>query len=107
MACFAYTSASRMTLIAMCIRGKPFPLSVQHSPLASTTIARRELTEPDVEIEILFCGICHSDLHSVRNEWSEFVPTVYPIVPGHEIVSTSAFLELEHRRFGELTPSSR
>ena len=39
-----------------------------------------------MQIEILFCGICHSDLHSVRNEWSEFMPTVYPIVPGHEIV---------------------
>ena len=56
------------------------------SPLAYTTIARREPTGADVEIEILFCGICHSDLHSVRNEWSEFMPTVYPIVPGHEIV---------------------
>jgi len=39
-----------------------------------------------VQIEILFCGICHSDLHSVRNEWSEFMATNYPIVPGHEIV---------------------
>ena len=56
------------------------------SPLASTTIPRRDPTEKDVQIEILFCGICHSDLHSVRNEWSEFMPTVYPIVPGHEIV---------------------
>ncbi|MFZ0320044.1 MAG: NAD(P)-dependent alcohol dehydrogenase [Candidatus Sulfotelmatobacter sp.] len=56
------------------------------SPLASTMIIRRAPTENDVQIEILFCGICHSDLHSVRNEWSEFVPTVYPIVPGHEIV---------------------
>src|SRR5258706_3370774 len=56
------------------------------SPLASTTMPRREATEHDVQIEILFCGICHSDLHSVRNEWSEFMPTVYPIVPGHEIV---------------------
>ncbi|WP_445633560.1 alcohol dehydrogenase (NADP(+)) [Nostoc sp. DSM 114161] len=56
------------------------------SPLASDTIARREPTEHDVQIEILFCGICHSDLHSVRNEWSNFVSTVYPIVPGHEIV---------------------
>ena len=37
------------------------------SPLASTTIARRDPTEHDVQIEILFCGICHSDLHSVRN----------------------------------------
>jgi alcohol dehydrogenase (NADP+) len=56
------------------------------SPLVSTTIPRRDPTEHDVQIEILFCGICHSDLHSVRNEWSEFMPTVYPIVPGHEIV---------------------
>ncbi|HJX27209.1 MAG TPA: NAD(P)-dependent alcohol dehydrogenase [Thermoanaerobaculia bacterium] len=56
------------------------------SPLASTTIARRDLTEHDVQIEILFCGICHSDLHQVRDEWSNFTPTVYPCVPGHEIV---------------------
>ncbi|BAY79206.1 alcohol dehydrogenase (plasmid) [Nostoc linckia NIES-25] len=56
------------------------------SPLASDTIARRDPTEHDVQIEILFCGVCHSDLHSVRNEWSNFLSTVYPIVPGHEIV---------------------
>jgi len=56
------------------------------SPLASTTIARRDPTEQDVQIEILFCGICHSDLHTVRNEWKEVMPTVYPCVPGHEIV---------------------
>src|SRR5438093_3457756 len=56
------------------------------SGLAPLSIMRREPSPEDVEIEILFCGICHSDLHSVRNEWSEFMPTVYPIVPGHEIV---------------------
>ena len=56
------------------------------SPLVRTTITRRDPTEHDVQIEIRYCGICHSDLHSVRNEWSEFMPTVYPIVPGHEIV---------------------
>jgi uncharacterized zinc-type alcohol dehydrogenase-like protein len=39
-----------------------------------------------VQIEILFCGICHSDVHSVRDEWSDFMSTTYPIVPGHEIV---------------------
>jgi alcohol dehydrogenase (NADP+) len=55
------------------------------SPLASTTITRRDPTERDVQIEILFCGICHSDLHQVRNEWSS-LPTVYPCIPGHEIV---------------------
>lgn len=56
------------------------------SPLAPATISRRDPTANDVQIEILFCGICHSDLHSVRNEWSEFAETIYPIVPGHEIV---------------------
>jgi alcohol dehydrogenase (NADP+) len=56
------------------------------APLATATVPRREPTEHDVQIEILFCGICHSDLHAVRNEWSEFMSTTYPIVPGHEIV---------------------
>ena len=65
---------------------KAYSATSASSPLASTTIARRTPTERDVQIEILFCGICHSDLHSVRNEWSSIMPTVYPIVPGHEIV---------------------
>ncbi len=60
------------------------------SPLASTTITRRDPTEHDVQIEILFCGICHSDVHQVRNEWSGVMPTVYPCVPGHEIVGRVA-----------------
>ena len=55
------------------------------SLLAPTMIPRRDPGENDVQIEILFCGICHSDLHIVRNEWSA-VRTVYPCVPGHEIV---------------------
>ncbi|MFZ4793823.1 MAG: NAD(P)-dependent alcohol dehydrogenase [Blastocatellia bacterium] len=49
------------------------------------SIPRRAATPHDVEIEILYCGICHSDLHYARNEWSG-MPTVYPCVPGHEIV---------------------
>jgi uncharacterized zinc-type alcohol dehydrogenase-like protein len=56
------------------------------SALARHDITRRQPTDRDVEIEILFCGVCHSDLHTVRNEWAAFVPTVYPCVPGHEIV---------------------
>jgi len=67
-------------------KAKAYSAASATSPLASTTIPRRDPTENDVQMEILFCGICHSDLHSVRNEWSEFMPTVYPIVPGHEIV---------------------
>jgi len=54
--------------------------------LASTTIPRRATTPHDVQIEILYCGICHSDLHQVRDEWHSVMPTVYPCVPGHEIV---------------------
>src|SRR5256886_5267570 len=65
---------------------KAYSAASETSPLASTNIKRREPTDRDVQIEILFCGICHSDLHSVRNEWSEFMATNYPIVPGHEIV---------------------
>ena len=65
---------------------KAYSAASEKSQLASTKIQRRDPTERDVQIEILFCGICHSDLHSVRNEWSEFMATNYPIVPGHEIV---------------------
>src|ERR1041385_6984001 len=67
-------------------KAKAYSAASETSPLSATTIPRREPTESDVQIEILFCGICHSDLHSVRNEWSEFMATQYPIVPGHEIV---------------------
>jgi len=65
---------------------KAYSAASARSPLTSTTIARRDATGHDVEMEILFCGICHSDLHQVRDEWNEVMPTVYPCVPGHEIV---------------------
>jgi uncharacterized zinc-type alcohol dehydrogenase-like protein len=65
---------------------KAYSATSATSQLASTTIRRRDPTEHDVQIEILYCGICHSDLHQVRNEWSGVMPTVYPCVPGHEIV---------------------
>jgi len=71
-------------------KSKAYSAGSETSPLAITTIPRRDPTERDVEIEILFCGICHSDVHAVRNEWNEFMPTVYPIVPGHEIVGRVA-----------------
>lgn len=56
------------------------------SAFASTQIPRRDPTPRDVQIEILYCGICHSDLHTARDEWNAVMPTVYPCVPGHEIV---------------------
>jgi uncharacterized zinc-type alcohol dehydrogenase-like protein len=65
---------------------KAYAAASPTSPLAPTTIPRRDPTEHDVQIEILFCGICHSDIHVVRNEWESMMPSVYPIVPGHEIV---------------------
>ncbi len=56
------------------------------TPLAPFIVPRRSPRPQDVQIEILFCGVCHSDLHQVRNEWQSVMPTVYPVVPGHEIV---------------------
>jgi len=53
------------------------------SPLAPFSFERREPGPRDIQIEILYCGVCHSDLHTVRNEWQN---TIYPCVPGHEIV---------------------
>jgi len=67
-------------------KAKAYSAASETSPLGSTTIARRDPNEKDVQIEILYCGICHSDLHQVRNEWKDAMPTVYPCVPGHEIV---------------------
>jgi alcohol dehydrogenase (NADP+) len=65
---------------------KAYSATSAASRLAGTTIARRDPGEHDVQIDILFCGICHSDLHQVRDEWKSVMPTVYPCVPGHEIV---------------------
>lgn len=53
------------------------------TPLAPYSFERRDLRPHDVHIEILYCGVCHSDIHTLRSEWG---PAVYPCVPGHEIV---------------------
>src|SRR5437764_7437507 len=62
---------------------KAFGTEAAEAQLQQLNIRRRKPTPHDVEIEILYCGVCHSDLHTVRNEWHG---TVYPCVPGHEIV---------------------
>ncbi len=73
------------------LKGKTYPaksyaaLSAS-SGLAPAPIQRRAPRPTDVEIDILYCGVCHSDLHQIRNEWENMMPTVYPCVPGHEIV---------------------
>jgi uncharacterized zinc-type alcohol dehydrogenase-like protein len=69
--------------------------------LAPFTLPRRSPRPQDVQIEILFCGVCHSDLHQVRNEWQSVMPTVYPIVPGHEIVGRVVKVGSAVRKFKE------
>lgn len=64
--------------------------------LVPFSIERRALRPDDVEIDILFCGVCHSDVHHVRNDWGG---EEYPIVPGHEIVGRVARVGLEVTRF--------
>ena len=65
---------------------KAYAASSATSKLTPISIERREPLPQDVQIDILFCGVCHSDLHQVRDEWKSVMPTVYPCVPGHEIV---------------------
>ncbi len=67
-------------------QAKAYGAASESSALAGMKIPRREVGPKDVQIEILFCGVCHSDLHQARNEWKNTMPTVYPCVPGHEIV---------------------
>lgn len=62
---------------------KAYGNEAAEAPLDQLNIKRRQATAHDVEIDILFCGVCHSDLHTARSEWG---PTLYPCVPGHEIV---------------------
>ncbi|MCA9290403.1 MAG: alcohol dehydrogenase catalytic domain-containing protein, partial [Phycisphaerales bacterium] len=62
---------------------KAFAAQSATSALAPYTIDRREPLARDVEIDILFCGVCHSDLHFARDEWGM---TTFPVVPGHEIL---------------------
>lgn len=62
---------------------KAFGNPSAEKPLENMTIQRRRATPHDVEIDILYCGVCHSDVHQARNEWHN---TIYPCVPGHEIV---------------------
>lgn len=62
---------------------KAFGTIAADAPLNGMTIDRRNVTAKDIEIEILYCGVCHSDLHTARNDWGG---TMYPAIPGHEIV---------------------
>ena len=65
---------------------KAYAATSATSKMSPLTIQRRAPRPQDVQIDILYCGVCHSDLHTVRDEWKAVMPTVYPCVPGHEIV---------------------
>lgn len=62
---------------------KGYGATSAEAPVAPITFERREVGPHDVKIDIMYCGVCHSDIHMVRSEWG---PSIYPIVPGHEIV---------------------
>ena len=79
-------AARRIPATQQTFTAKAYAASGPTSGMAPFTIPRRSPRPQDVQIEILYCGICHSDLHQVRNEWQSVMPTVYPCVPGHEIV---------------------
>src|SRR6266446_8055438 len=65
---------------------KAYAASSPTSGVTALTIPRRTPQPQDVQIEILYCGVCHTDVHFVRNEFAAIMPTTYPCVPGHEIV---------------------
>ena len=69
------------------------------SPLAPFKFERRDPGPKDIAIDILYCGICHSDIHTVRNEWSEVMATVYPVVPGHEIIGRVTHVGKDVKKF--------
>jgi uncharacterized zinc-type alcohol dehydrogenase-like protein len=71
------------------------------SGMGAITIPRRDVLPQDVQIEILFCGVCHTDLHWTRNEWPDTFPTTYPCVPGHEIVGRVSKAGREVKKFKE------
>jgi alcohol dehydrogenase (NADP+) len=68
------------------------------TPLAPFNFQRRDVGKHDIEIEILYCGVCHSDLHTVRSEWKG---TTYPCVPGHEIVGRVTKVGAHVKKFKE------
>lgn len=80
---------------------KAFGTIATDAPLKEMNIERREVTPKDIEIEILYCGVCHSDLHTARNDWGG---SVYPVVPGHEIVGkvTKVGSEVTKLKVGDL-----
>jgi len=79
-------------------RTKAYAAQTATSPLAPFEISRRDVGDHDVQIEIAFCGVCHSDIHQARDEWGG---SIFPMVPGHEIVGRVVRVGKHVKRFKE------
>jgi uncharacterized zinc-type alcohol dehydrogenase-like protein len=76
----------RLAEVGTTYAAKAYAAISANSGMAPGSIVRRAPGPQDVQIEILYCGVCHSDLHMIRDEWHSVMPATYPCVPGHEIV---------------------
>jgi uncharacterized zinc-type alcohol dehydrogenase-like protein len=94
-------SAAETAPAASTHEARAYAASSATSGLGPATIRRRSPGARDVQMEVMFCGVCHSDLHQVRGEWQNTMPTVYPCTPGHEIVGRVAKAGSDVRRFKE------
>ena len=97
----AAPTAARQQTTPGTFPAKAYAASSATSGLSPFSFQRRAPGPQDVQIEILFCGVCHSDLHQARNEWKDVMPTVYPCVPGHEIVGRVTAVGKEVKKFRE------
>jgi alcohol dehydrogenase (NADP+) len=95
------TTEERTVVARKTYTTKSFAAISPNSGLAQGSIKRRAPGPQDVQIEISYCGVCHSDLHQVRDEWHDFMPTSYPCVPGHEIVGRVTAVGSAVKKFKE------
>lgn len=77
---------------------KAYAAESEHSGLAPYGIERRELRDDDVAIDILYCGVCHTDIHYAENDWGG---TIYPVVPGHEIIGRVTSVGKDVKNYSE------
>ncbi|TPQ25079.1 hypothetical protein C2U69_35845 [Cupriavidus pinatubonensis] len=83
------------------MQAKAYAAQSATTPLELTTVQRKEVAALDVAIDILYCGVCHSDLHAARGEWTGMR---YPLVPGHEIIGrvTAIGNEVTKHKIGDI-----
>src|SRR5271154_714934 len=93
--------ATKEGSLSVSFPAKAFAARSATAKFGPLTIQRRTPRAQDVQIEVMYCGVCHSDLHTVRDEWNAVMPTVYPCVPGHEIVGRVAKVGSAVKKFKE------